>query len=379
MNITDRFKTQRVSQKIHFKNRLASKNKEQYRVENCYKLKTKTAHQVTLRKKEGAAKAHYGDLQTCGSVWACPVDASIISERRKIHTQDSIDIWRNKGESNVVNLITTTTPHYIFQSLKDVLFIQDKAIKIMKNQPQRGSYKVYKTIMDEMCSIGAYTGREVTYGKNGWHPHRHDLHFTVKATIDQLMKWKNELSYAFAVAFKKAGGQIKDINSFMQRSVKIDQINDDDGFTRISSYVTTVDGGKWSIAQETTKGIVKTAKNGNITPFGMLQEILQGNQHSGLYSLKFFEFARTMHGKKQFFPTPGLNRFFGLNWKTDKELMLDNDAGNHYATLTDLEWFQINTFEIRGEVLALTENKNEFEFMRDLDLMLKEYQLDKTG
>jgi hypothetical protein len=373
MDIIDRYKNQRVSQLIHQRNR--KKGSKPFRVENCLRLKTDRAQYISLKKKPGALRAHYGGLQSCGSVWSCPVDSAIISERRCNYLQTAFDTWRDYDSCNVSTMATYTTPHYIFQSLKDVIEIQDKAIRIMKKQPQRGKYKVWRTIMAEMSSVGSYTGREITFGQNGWHPHRHECYLMILAPIDRLKIWRNELAFAFSIAFKKAGGQINDIKSFLERSVRLDQITDDNGFNRISSYITKVEGEKWTLAQEATKGIVKTAKNVNITPFGMLEAIRQGHKHSGLYSHKFFEYAMTMHGKKQFFPTHGLNQFLGLNWKTDDEIMKEGQSGNHYAFI-DEYWEQILNLDIRGEILALTENRNEFEFMRDMDFLLKEYELE---
>ena len=372
MNIIDRFKNQRISQKIHFKKR--DKGSKPARVENCFRLKVKRASNVVLRKKETAEKAHYSGLQTCGSVWSCPVCASIISERRKQFLQNAINVWREKDSCNTVVMITITTPHYIFQSLKDVLDLQDKAIRIMKKQPQRGRYKVWRTIMDELCSIGSYTGREITYGQNGWHPHRHECHFAVRASIEQLKKYRDDIVMAFSIAFQKAGGTISDMKAFYRRSVQIDQITDDDGFDRISSYITKVEGKSWTLAQEATKGIVKTAKNGNITPFGMLDAIRFKDEKSSLYESKFYEYAKTMHGKKQFFPTHGLNAFFGLNWLTDAELIQENDAiSEYFADIRQGEWSQILHYGLRGEVLDLTRGLNEFEFIAELSALLRQY------
>lgn len=374
MNIIDRYKNQRVSQVIHYQNR--AQGEQQYRVENCHRLKTKRAHQVSLRKKEGSARANYGDIQTCGSVHACTVCASVISERRCQFVQAAIDSWRNLCCESSVYLVTFTTPHYIFQNLRDVLDIQDRAFRIMRKQPQkRVPYKVWSTIMSEMGFIGSISARETTFGGNGWHPHRHELVFGLKADLEDIQGWRSDLVRAFAIAFEKAGGCIKDPAAFHRRSVKIDQIHEqDNGYNRVSHYLTDIEGEKWTIAQETTKGAVKVGKKGNITPFGMLEAIRQGAEYSRLYSAKFFEFARTMHGKKQLWPTPGLNKILSLgSWKPDSEIIKESAAGHHYAFLSDYEWNQINQLDIRGEILAMTENKNEFEFMTELNNLLKTY------
>ncbi len=378
MNIIDRFKNQRISQKIHFQKR--DKKSKPARIENCFRVKSKVSSNIILRKKETSKKAHYSGLQTCGSVWACPVCASVISERRKKQLQQAINLWREKDDCNTVVMITFTTPHYIFQSLQDVLSIQNRAIRIMKQQPQRTKYKVWRTIMSELCSIGSYTGREITYGQNGWHPHRHECHFAVRASVEQLKKYRDDIVMAFSIAFQKAGGTISDMKAFYRRSVQIDQITDDDGFDRISSYITKVEGQTWTLAQEATKGITKIAKNGNITPFGMLDAIRFKDEKSSLYQSKFYEYAITMKGKKQFFPTHGLNAFFGLQWLSDSELIKENDAiSEYFADLTKDEWAHILHYDLRGEILDLTQDRNDFEFITAKDELLQQQQLKKAG
>jgi len=373
LDIVSRFKCQRISQQIHLKHR--NPDEKAPRVCNCFRLKRRGSYSTTLRKKPEAKRAHYGDLQTCGSVWACPVCSSIISERRSLELQAAIESWTSRDYENSIVMVTWTTPHYITQTLEEVLVIQDRAMRIMKKQPQKGRYKVYRTVMDEMMSLGAYTGREITFGRNGWHPHRHDIHFTIRATTEQLQGWRDELAEAFLIAFEKAGGVVQDKGAFLQRSVKVDQITpDNNGFVRVAQYITTVEGDNWSLAKEATKGITKTAKNGNVTPFGMLSAIMAGDKSAKLYALKFYEYAQTMHGKKQFFPTPGLARFLKVQHKTDEEIIKESEAGNHYATLTNQQWQEILTFDIRGDVLKLTEGVTEFEFFDLLEDYLQTYK-----
>jgi len=373
MDITDRFKNQRISQLIHLKNR---EKGEHPRVCNCLRVKNNRSAQVSLRKKDGAARAHYGDLQTCGSVWVCPVCGSIITEGRAEIVQLAINNWRSMHPDNCVIMITFTTPHYLFQSLADVLAVQDSAMRIMKQIPQkRTRYTVYRTIVQGIGSIGNYTGRELTWGThNGWHPHRHVLIFCKRQNIAKLRRLQFDTTLAWAIAFQKAGGEIRNMDHFSQRAIKVDQITDDDGYTRISRYITTVEGESWTLAKEATKGSVKTAKNGNITPFGMLEAIRQGDPLSNLYSRKFYEYAVTMKGKKQFFGSPGLADKLGVRDISDDAILEEKQAGNHYSFLSDPEWQIIIDNELRGEILRLTEDRNEFEFMDILDEYLNDYK-----
>jgi len=370
LNIIDRFKNQRVSQLIHLKNKPPFSLPS--RIENCHRLKRDRSIEVMMKKNPGSERAHYSTLQTCGSVWSCPVCSSIISEHRRDSLQTAFDLWRSFDSCNTIIMITFTTPHYLYQSLDEVLKLQDDAIRIMQQQKQRGKYKVWRTIMDEMEMVGYFTGREMTFGSNGWHPHRHTVYFTLIATQEQLKRWQNELSVAFLFAFQKVGGLLKDAQAFMQRAVRLDQINDDDGYNRIASYVTTVEGETWTLAREATKGITKTAKNGNITPFGMLQSIREGHELSRFYSAKFYEYVSTMKGKKQFFPSPGLRKILQMNWKTDEEIIQELKGGNIYASLSDSIWNEINIFNIKGEIIELSKIQNEFAFLLEVERYLSE-------
>lgn len=86
-----------------------------------------------------------------------------------------------------------------------------------------------------------------------------------------------------------------------------------------------------------------------------------------------------MKGKKQFFPTPGLTLILRVNHKTDEELMKESETGNLYAFLTDNQWNDINELNIKGEILAITEHLNKFEFMDELEKLIQAYQADESA
>ncbi|MBW2011199.1 MAG: hypothetical protein JRI32_06020 [Deltaproteobacteria bacterium] len=290
-------------------------------------------------------------------------------------------IWQEKDPCNTILMVTFTTPHHQDQSLSEVLQIQDKTIRRMKNQKQssRKTYKVYQTIMDEIGFVGSVTGRDTTFGQNGWHPHRHEAYFTVKATLEDLKKVRINLTVAFAKSFVKCGGTINDLGVFFKRAVVIDQVNEKD-FHRVSGYITKVDHAHWTVAKEVTKGLSKTAKNGNITPFGMLAVIRSGHEQSGLYSFKFMEFAMTMKGKRSIFYSKGLKLFLGTHWKTDEEIMQENDSmSDLYAILENGDFQQIVDQELLGEVLTWTENRSPSEFYEAFKAHLLEKNLQKTA
>ena len=59
------------------------------RVFKCGKVPTSS--NVEVLGYVNTDKTHYSGLQSCGSVWACPVCASKISERRRLEVSKGID------------------------------------------------------------------------------------------------------------------------------------------------------------------------------------------------------------------------------------------------------------------------------------------------
>lgn len=74
------------------------------RTSTCLRLKQKHVERVEVFRSTKHNRAHYGGLQTCSSVWACPVCAAKIAERRRQELLALINAHRASG--GVVYLIT---------------------------------------------------------------------------------------------------------------------------------------------------------------------------------------------------------------------------------------------------------------------------------
>ena len=81
--------------------------------------------QVWKSKEHGTAS--YGGLQTCGSVWTCPVCAAKIAERRRVELLDAMEL--HKAQGGAVFLLTLTTPHQRGDVLAELLDQQGKALQ----------------------------------------------------------------------------------------------------------------------------------------------------------------------------------------------------------------------------------------------------------
>ena len=63
----------------------------------CKCGKVPTASKVKVNRHINSSKAHYSGLQTCGSVWVCPVCASKTSEKRRLELSNGTGQWIEMG------------------------------------------------------------------------------------------------------------------------------------------------------------------------------------------------------------------------------------------------------------------------------------------
>lgn len=287
--------------------------------------------QIQVWKSKEHGTCSFKGLQTCGSVWACPVCSAKISERRRVELRAAIALHTAAGGQ--VLLATFTTPHYLGDDLAEVLAGQAKALSYLNSE--RASVKVFK----EMGCIGKIRALEVTHGRlrasnNGWHPHYHVLLF-VRSGLD-LEFFKHALFTRWESACVKAGLKAPSI----EHGIRLE-----DG-TKAAAYAS-----KWGLESEMTKGHTKKSNNGE-TPFDLLRAYLEnGDKHA---SVLFREFAETFKGKRQLHWSKGLKKLFGIGEETDEELAVKQDDLASMMGMISLEdWRKILRVEGRAIVLEL--------------------------
>ena len=161
------------------------------RTNNCLRVR-QGSKQIQVHKSVQHGTASYSGLQTCGSVWVCPVCAAKIAERRRAEIIAAMAAHNAAG--GCVNMLTLTAPHQRGDDLGELLVKQAKALNAFWNDRQ------VKAVLLEMGTVGQIRALEVTHGRksprnNGWHPHYHVLLFNglephlmrFKALLDQEM------------------------------------------------------------------------------------------------------------------------------------------------------------------------------------------------
>lgn len=278
-------------------------------------------------------KAHYSGLETCGSVWECPVCASKISERRGVEVHTAIALHRAAGGE--VLLGTFTSPHYFGDALPPLLDGQLRAMRAM------WSYRATKRYLESIGCIGTIRALEVTHGVNGWHPHHHVLFF-VRSGLDLDMV-KLKLYEFWSTACRLQGLPMP---SFKHG---VDVRNGDEA----QKYVTKGMQGKWGLEQEVTKGHIKKGRAESRTPFDLLRSYKAGDKQAGAL---FVEYAESFKGKRQLVWSPGLKGLFSIGEVSDLELAdrEEEDAEFGYQFCQD-DWTSVLQHDARAEMLQAYE------------------------
>jgi len=337
-----RFSLQSVARSILPKSRTAK----------CLRIRAYNSD-VQVWKHHEHGTAAYAGLQTCGSVWACPVCAAKVAERRRVELQSAMAT--HKAQGGAVTLLTLTTPHQKVDSLSSLLDRQSKALA------RFWADRAVKDVFKEMGTIGHVRALEVTHGRrsptnNGWHPHYHCLMFCGSG-VDlsrfngpQMKDWQVRLYLRWAACCVKSGlGEPS-----YEHGLKLD-----DG-TKAGNYAA-----KWGLEDEMTKGHTKKALHGE-TPFDFLRAYFADGTDRQAAAL-FQEFAETFKGKRQLSWSRGLKALFAIEEASDEELSNRvEESAVLLGLLTVDQWRDVLKVDGRATVLEIAARSGWHEVQRYL-------------
>lgn len=311
------------------------------RVDKCLSVRAHGQDEIKVLHNSKRKTAHYGGLQTCGSVWDCPICAVKISERRRVdEVLPAMERWVDQGgidgQGGQCLLLTLTHPHSNTDVLKDLLKGEQKAMSSMTGS------RAYRKLLESAGCIGTIRAWEVTHGDNGFHPHFHLILFV--RTFDRpffddyaLQDLKEGLYRAWANACRLAKLSIPDRKGFDLQ----------DG-SHAHNYVSK---GVWGLDHEITKGHLKKAKKGR-SPMDLVRSYAfeQDKQAGAL----FIEYSNAFHGKSQLYWSPGLKDYFKINEKTDEQIAAEqDDQANELGQIDWPTWLLVLKFKMRGEIIEL--------------------------
>lgn len=292
--------------------------------------------ELQIHKSNVHGRAFYSGLQVCASVWACPVCAAKISERRRADLVEAITTAKAQGLS--VYLLTLTVPHGLGDDVRQVLDSMLAAWR--KCTTSRAGSNVKKLI----GLVGTVRALEVTHGANGFHPHLHVLLFLdgqlSPAAVQEAWRplWQQ--------ACQRAG---------LPKPSDLHGCRVDDG-SHAAAYAS-----KWGLESEMTKGHTKKGKQGGRTPWDLLREVLSAGSDAAKCSALFRVYAEAFKGRRQLYWSNGLRALLELSQEaTDEEIAAaQEDSSRVLAALTTEEWQAILATKSEAIVLNFAEDHPE--------------------
>ena len=302
------------------------------RVKHCLRTRQRGAKHVEVWRSVEYRRAHYKRLQTCGSVWHCPVCAAKISERRRAELEAVTALHKAAGGG--LALLTLTNSHSRADRLSDLLKAQEHALRrFWKDRASR-------VLFDSLGVVGLVRAVEVTHGKaNGWHPHYHILLFLKAPHSDaQLKAMREKLAQRWIDCCKAAGLPLPD----MKHGADLR------GAEWAARYAS-----KWGLESEVTKGHIKKGRGDRATPWDLLRRALAGDQWAGAL---FQEFAHAFKGKRQLFWSSGLKDRYPVEDVDDSVLAAQvEDSAVMLGAFTAGQWRAILKAGIRAHLLLVAE------------------------
>lgn len=298
------------------------------RTANCLRLRHKNANGVEVYRSIKHRRAHYGGLQTCASVWNCPVCAAKISERRRQELHQLLVAHQAAG--GVVLFITRTAPHSRTDDLGDLL------AQLTQAEASYKAHRDYKTLMKALGVVGTVRTVEVTWGEsNGFHPHVHELVFITQPVV--LSDLEEELFRIWKAAAVRAGFKPP------SRAHGLSVQNGD----HAAKYVS-----KWGLESEMTQWHRKRGKVASLTPFDLLRWFFRDGLDRAAQLFRIY--AESFHGRHQLQYSRGLKKLYGIGEATDEELAAaQDDDASLLGMLSVTQWRVICVNGQRGALLEV--------------------------
>lgn len=299
------------------------------------------AEQVGVHYSALHQSAHYSKLATCGSVWACPVCAVKIQQRRRLELVELVKWTYEQGHSP--QMVTFTFPHTRFDSLADLISRQRLAFRRLR------SGKAFSSFCKRWGYVGLVRSLEVTHGRNGWHPHTHELWITRPLSPSERVQFKEGILGFWLKACAAAGlldmADPDALRAFTAHSVDV-RFNAQD-----SDYLCKQDASRnWGIDNELASSSSKAGKQKGVHAHEFL--VRQAPGDSALY----VEYVQGMAGARQLFWSHGLKDLVGVEEKTNEQLAEEEkEPAELLGLLTAEQWRVVRGNEARAELLDAAE------------------------
>lgn len=309
-----------------------------YRTHDC--KWTMLGQRVACLRDPANKAAHFGSLVTCGSVWACPVCASKIQQRRRGELQQ-LTSWVESTDRHAI-MVTFTFPHTRIQTLRELLLRQREAFGKLR------AGKAWVRIKSALGYQGMVRSLEITHGSSGWHPHTHELWvLSGQPSMAERARLLGEIvdrweKCCIASGLLDPADQVK-VKAFRAHSVDIRwQVS-------CAEYLAKQDAARaWGVESELALSRTKKGRAAGVHPHEFLVRQAPGD------AARFLEFvdATKELRARQLYWSPGLKGVCGVVDLSDEELADDTQQlAEFFSSLSADQWRAVRGNGVRAHVL----------------------------
>jgi hypothetical protein len=237
--------------------------------------------------------------------------------------------------------VTFTIPHTINENLTDLLDALNNAWK--RIQQSRG----FRGRREEL-GISSVRALEITYGRNGWHPHLHLLLFIDQASDDQASDLAGYLEAAWAAAVEKSGRKRPNEHGTRVQPVTLGAA------ATLARYLTKVQdaaGDSWSVGAELARGDLKSGRRrDSLTPFDLASKAAAGDVRARRL---WQQYEEATHGRRCLTWSAGLRDRYAVPDLDDQALTEADGTGE--AVLSRFDWHLIVAMHAEAQILDACE------------------------
>lgn len=295
------------------------------RVRSCGRRRIHAGN-VPIYLQDGAA--HMGNVQTCGSVHACPVCGAKIRQRRADEIDRAVRAHLQAG--GFALFMTFTLPHDFGDHLATLLKSTAKAFRKVIGGCGYMSDKLRYSIS------GSIRASETTFGKAGAHPHLHVIFICDRQlSPDEIRTLHARLFARWTSAVEGVGYRAPLIGL-----CPIEPITSR-GVAQYVQKIVMTDDTKQRVGLEMTRHDLKAARRLGRTPFQVLSDFMETGDCADLELWR--EWERASHGTQALTWSKGLKARFKVKEASDEEVAAQKVGGEIVAELTPDQWELVKT------------------------------------
>lgn len=302
------------------------------RLRNCGRIAHTGVGGAVLRMSETdrGRRAGLAGLQSCGSVWACPVCARRIAAQRSAEVRQVLAAVAGAGGSAV--LVSLTMRHNRGDWLSDLWAALSHAWGAVT------SGRAWTREQERYGILGWLRVVEVTHGAAGWHVHVHavvcfdgpvSIELAETLALGMGNRWQRALARrGFSAVLHRGGLDVREVRMA------------GDSIATVADYLS-------KITLELTSPSTKEGREGNRAPFAILRDALA----TGLAEdcELWLTWEQASHGRKQLTWSRDIRAWAGLHTeRTDEEIVAEDMHGADVLVIPAESWPAV-----RAEVAGL--------------------------